>query len=175
MKVEIICKNYRLDDNLKNLIEKKLAKFDKYFDNTAKAKVKLSSASDLFKMEITISQGSLIVRSIASGDKMNENIDVVLPKLERQIIKYKDKISSKMKKGAFETPFIYVKEPEKEEPKQIVKVKKFNVSVTTIENAAEEMELLAHDFYVFVNGDTNKLCVLYKRHDGDLGLIEPEY
>lgn len=175
MKVEIICKNYRLDDNLKNLIEKKLAKFDKYFDNTAKAKVKLSSASDLFKMEITISQGSLIVRSIASGDKMNENIDVVLPKLERQIIKYKDKISSKMKKGAFETPFIYVKEPEKEEPKQIVKVKKFNVSVTTIENAAEEMELLAHDFYVFINGDTNKLCVLYKRHDGDLGLIEPEY
>ncbi|MBR1625385.1 MAG: ribosome-associated translation inhibitor RaiA, partial [Clostridia bacterium] len=164
-----------LDDNLKNLIEKKLAKFDKYFDNTAKAKVKLSSASDLFKMEITISQGSLIVRSIASGDKMNENIDVVLPKLERQIIKYKDKISSKMKKGAFETPFIYVKEPEKEEPKQIVKVKKFNVSVTTIENAAEEMELLAHDFYVFINGDTNKLCVLYKRHDGDLGLIEPEY
>ena len=106
---------------------------------------------------------------------MNENIDVVLPKLERQIIKYKDKISSKMKKGAFETPFIYVKEPEKEEPKQIVKVKKFNVSVTTIENAAEEMELLAHDFYVFINGDTNKLCVLYKRHDGDLGLIEPEY
>lgn len=175
MKVEIICKNYRLDDNLKNLIEKKLAKFDKYFDNTAKAKVKLSSASDLFKMEITLSQNSLIVRSIATGEKMNENIDVVLPKLERQIIKYKDKISSKMKKGAFETPAIYNKDEPVEEPKQIVKVKKFNVSVTTVENAAEEMELLAHDFYVFVNGDTNKLCVLYKRNDGNLGLIEPEY
>ena len=105
---------------------------------------------------------------------MNENIDVVLPKLERQILKYRDKISSKVKKGAFETPSIYEQSKDETKPK-IGKVKKFDVSVTTVENAAEEMELLAHDFYVFINGETNKVNVLYKRTDGDLGLIEPEY
>lgn len=175
MKVEIICKNYRLDDRTQALIEKKLAKFDKYFDNDAAAKVKLSTVGDSYFMEISVSQGSLNVRSVASGDKMNENIDVVLPKLERQIIKHRDKISAKIKKGAFESPAIYSESDKEESRPKIVKVKKFDVSVTTVENAAEEMELLAHDFYVFINGETNKLCVLYKRADGDLGLIEPEY
>lgn len=175
MKVEIICKNYRLDDRTQALIEKKLAKFDKYFDNDAAAKVKLSTVGDSYFMEISVSQGSLNVRSVASGDKMNENIDVVLPKLERQIIKHRDKISAKIKKGAFESPAIYSESDKEESGPKIVKVKKFDVSVTTVENAAEEMELLAHDFYVFINGETNKLCVLYKRADGDLGLIEPEY
>ena len=173
MKVEIICKNYHLDDNLKALIEKKLTKFDKYFDSDAKAKVKLTTVGDNYSMEISINQNSLNVRSVAVSMKMNENVDIVLPKLERQIIKYKDKLGSKIKKTAFETPSIYNYTPE--EKPQIVKVKKFNVSVTTIENAVEEMELLEHDFYVFINGETNKLCVLYKRTDGDLGLIEPEY
>ena len=176
MKVEITCKNYRLDEPTKSLIEKKLAKFDKYFDKDATAKVKLSTVGDSHNMEICVSQGSLNVRSLATGEKMNENIDIVLPKIERQILKHRDKISSKMRKGAFESPVIY-SETDNDDVKKpnIVKVKKFNVSVTTIENAAEEMELLAHDFYIFINGNTNKLCVLYKRTDGDLGLIEPEY
>lgn len=174
MKVEIICKNYHLDESLKALIEKKLAKFDKYFDKDANAKIKLATVGDSYSMEISIKQGSTNVRSVSTSLKMNENIDIVLPKLERQIIKHKDKLGSKIKKEAFETPSIYTQD-QPEEKAQIVKVKKFNVSVTTVENAVEEMELLAHDFYVFINGETNKLCVLYKRADGDLGLIEPEY
>ena len=174
MKVEITTKNYRLDEATKALIEKKLAKFDKYFDSDASAKVKISTVGDSYVMEISVTQGTLNVRSVATGEKMNENIDVVLPNLERQILKYRDKISSKVKKGAFETPSIYEQVKDETKPK-IVKVKKFDVSVTTVENAAEEMELLAHDFYVFINGETNKVNVLYKRTDGDLGLIEPEY
>ena len=98
MKVEITCKNYRLDEPTKSLIEKKLAKFDKYFDKDATAKVKLSTVGDSHNMEICVSQGSLNVRSLATGEKMNENIDIVLPKIERQILKHRDKISSKMKK-----------------------------------------------------------------------------
>lgn len=174
MKVEIICKNYHLDENLKALIEKKLSKFDKYFDNDAKAKVKLATVGDNYSMEISVNQGSVNVRSVAVSLKMNENVDIVLPKLERQILKHKDKLGAKIKKNAFDTPSIY-EESAPEKKAQVVKVKKFNVSVTTVENAVEEMELLEHDFYVFINGETNKVCVLYKRTDGDLGLIEPEY
>ena len=74
MKVEITCKNYRLDEPTKSLIEKKLAKFDKYFDKDATAKVKLSTVGDSHNMEICVSQGSLNVRSLATGEKMNENI-----------------------------------------------------------------------------------------------------
>ena len=173
MRNEILAKSYRLDENLKNLIQKKLAKFDKYFNEDAIAKVKLSTVGNKERMEISIEAGNMSVRSAAESEKMNENIDVILPKLERQILKCKDKFGSKIKKAAVEAD---IKEPIAEEKKgTVVKVKKFDISVTTVENAVEEMELLNHNFYIFVNGDNNKVCVLYKRNDGDYGLIEPEY
>lgn len=174
MRIEILAKSYRLDENLKNLITKKLSKFDKYFSNEAIAKVKLTSVGNKQRMEISIEADNFSVRSASDNEKMNENIDVILPKLERQIIKYKDKFGGKMKKGAFETPAIYEEQAE-EKKGSVVKVKRFDVSVTTVENAVEEMELLNHNFYIFVNGENNKVCVLYKRNDGDYGLIEPEY
>lgn len=175
MRIEILSKSYRLDEGLKNIITKKLSKFDKYFSDEAVAKVKLSTAgNNNFKMEITVEADNISVRSAANGDKMNEIVDVILPKIERQIVKARSKFGSKIKKGAFDTPAIYSSE-EEEKQGNVVKVKKFEVSVTTVDNAIEEMELLNHDFYIFVNGDNNKVCVLYKRNDGDYGLIEPEY
>lgn len=175
MRIEIISKNYHLDEGLKNLITKKLSKFDKYFDKEASAKVKLTTQGMKETMEITIDAGGCNVRSAFTGEKMNENIDRILPKLERQVIKYHDKFGSKFKKGALDTPALYTEEVEEAKPGNVVKVKKFEVSVTSVDNAVEEMELLNHNFYIFVNGDTNKVSVLYKRNDGDYGLIEPEY
>ena len=178
MRVEINVKNYHLDNAFSELIIKKLGRFDKYFNDNAKAKIKLSTQNKSEIMEITVSFNGNVVRSVAQSDKMESNLDVVLPKLERQIIKYKNRFTDKMKKTAFETPALYDDKETKEEPKNvgnIVKIKKFQVSVTTPENAAEEMELLSHSFYVFVNGDTNKVNILYRRNDGNLGLIEPEY
>ena len=128
-----------------------------------------------YKMEITVEADNISVRSAANGDKMNEIIDVILPKIERQIVKARAKFGSKIKKTAFDSPAIYSEEGEDEKKGNVVKVKKFEVSVTTVDNAIEEMELLNHDFYIFVNGDNNKVSVLYKRNDGDYGLIEPEY
>lgn len=178
MRIEILSKSYRLDEDLKNIIEKKLAKFDKYFNSEATAKVKLSTVSNLFTMEVTIDSDSFSVRSSATGERMNENIDVILPKLERQIRKYRDRFGTKIKKNAFDSPALYADMSEEKEDRKaanVVKVKKFDISVTTVNNAVEEMELLNHNFYIFVNGDNNKVSVLYKRNDGDYGLIEPEY
>lgn len=176
MKLDINCKNYRLDDYTKSLIIKKLDKFDKYFSKEASAKVKLSTIGNNYSMEVAINGNGKIVRSVVTGEDMRANIDVVLPKLERQIVKHRDKFVDRVKKDAFDTPAIYQEsESNDSDIAKIVKVKKFDVSVTTVENAAEEMEMLGHDFYVFINGDNNKVCVLYKRSDGDLGLIEPEY
>ncbi|NCA92540.1 ribosome-associated translation inhibitor RaiA [bacterium] len=176
MRIEITTKNYRLDDVLKELIIKKLNKFDKYFGTEAKAKVKLSTVGkDQYIMEINVDGSNMgFARSVVSGDKMNENLDKVLPKLEKQIVKYRDKFGSKFKKA--ETPVIYEENVQVDEKSaNVVRVKKFEISVTSVDNAIEEMELLNHAFYVFVNGDTNKVSVLYKRNDGDYGLIEPEY
>lgn len=177
MRIEILSKSYRLDEGLKNLITKKLSKFDKYFNKEASAKVKLSSAgNNSFTMEISLDADNLSVRSAATGDKMNENLDIVLPKLERQVVKYRDKFGSKIKKNAFEGPAIFAASEEEESRNgNVVKVKKFEISVTSVDNAVEEMELLNHNFYIFVNGDNNKVSVLYRRNDGDYGLIEPEY
>ncbi len=175
MQVEFICKNFHLNQSLQALLEKKLSRFDKYFVDTAKAKVKLSTQKDDCIMEVGIDAGTLHVRSMGRGEKMNEIIDVILPKLERQVVKNKTKLSDKLKKTAFDTPVLFAESEETPVEPPVVKVKKFQVSVTTVENAKEEMELLGHDFYVFINGDTNKVCVLYRRNDGDFGLIEPEY
>ncbi len=185
MRIEIITKNYRLDDKLQALIEKKLERFDKYFDNEAKALVKLSKIGkdkkDKYSMEISIdSQDMSVIRSVVLGDEMNENIDVVLPKLEKQIVKYRNKMVKVIRKNAFDTPSLFLENEEifaeKEEKTRfrVVKNKRFNMSVTTIDNAIEEMEMLGHDFYVFLNGNTNRISVVYRRNDGDYGLIEPE-
>lgn len=176
MRIEIVTKNYRLEEELREIITKKLNKFDRYFEDEAKAKVKLSTiGNDQFVMEINIDANNMsFIRSIVTGDKMNENIDKVLPKLEKQIVKYRAKNGSKFKKP--EGTVLYEENLNiKTKSSDVVKVKKFDISVTTVENAIEEMELLNHNFYVFINGENKKVAVLYKRKDGDYGIIEPEY
>ena len=162
MRIEILSKSYRLDEGLKNIITKKLAKFDKSFTDEAVAKLNLSSSgNNNYKMEITVEADNISVRSAANGDKMNEIIDVILPKIERQIVKARAKFGSKIKKNAFDSPAIYSEEDDDDKKGNVVKVKKFQVSVTTVDNAIEEMELLNHDFFIFVNGENNKVSVLY--------------
>ena len=106
---------------------------------------------------------------------MYDNIDLLIPKLERQISKYRDRLISKQSKKV--AP-VQVEEEEvvpQEKAGKVVKVKNFDISIITVDEAVEELELLDHDFYVFVNAENNKVSVVYKRHDGDYGLLTPEY
>ena len=117
------------------------------------------------------------MRSEVTSDNMYDNIDIVLPKIERQIVKYRKRFDNKLRKEAFEAP-IYEKNEEidnKTVSGKLVKEKKFEIAMTTVSNAIEEMELLDHNFYVFMNEETEKVCVVYKRNDGNYGLILPEY
>ena len=175
MRIEINSKNYRLDENLKALINKKLSKFDKYFSQEPSAKVKLSRiGNDKFTMEISLDAGKrAVVRSVVTTDDMNSNLDIILPKLERQIVKYRTKLGDKFRKASLETPAIYDEnEDVAVDDGKVVKVKNFDISVISIDDAIEQMELLNHTFYVFINKDDHKTCVLYRRNDGDYGLIE---
>ena len=151
MTIEFIAKNYQVDENLRNIIQKKLNRFDKYFENGAKAKVKLANIGDsTCSMEISVINDKLVVRSSATGDKMNEIVDIILPKLERQIVKHRTKLGDRLKKNAFDTPAIYEEAEKDEVSHKVVKVKKFQISVTNVENAIEEMEILNHNFYIFI-------------------------
>ncbi|MFA6866116.1 MAG: ribosome-associated translation inhibitor RaiA [Clostridia bacterium] len=177
MQIEIMNKNYYLDDGFKEVIIKKLTKFDKYFDNEADAKVKLTKfGNDKYTMEISINAKSIdVVRSSTTTDDMKSNLDIVLPKLERQIVKHRKKLDSKFRVTAFDTPVIYNENNKIEkEIGKVVKVKNFNMDTINISEAMERMELLDHDFYVFNNIEHDKISILYLRNDGDYGLIEAD-
>ncbi len=177
MKIELVSKNYNEGMRLVNVIEKKLSRLDKYFSGDAEALVKLSTVgTDKYTMEITVRFGGYIARAEVTSQNMYDNIDLALPKLEKQIAKFRDRMNSKTPKKAL---------PLKTEPTEeaaaaesfgkVVKEKNFDISIVTVDDAIAEMDLLDHDFYVFVNAENNKVSVVYKRHDGDYGLITPEY
>lgn len=177
MKIELVSKNYNEGSRLVSVIEKKLGKLDKYFSGDADALVKLSTVgNDKFTMEITVRFGGYIARAEVTGPNMYDNIDLILPKLEKQIARFRDRMNSKMPKKALplKTDVEEAAAP-REYYGNIVKEKHFDISIVTVDEAIAEMELLDHDFYVFVNAENNRVSVVYKRHDGDYGLITPEY
>ncbi len=176
MRIELISKGYNEGNRLVSVIEKKLSKFDKFFSEEGTAKIKLSTVGkDKFAMEITIGFAGGIVRSEVTSDNMYDNIDLIVPKLERQIAKYRDRMISKQPKKALPIKLEEEIAPVKEKAGKVVKVKNFDISIVTVDEAIAELELLDHDFYVFVNAENNKVSVVYKRHDGDYGLLTPEY
>lgn len=179
MRLEISSKNYKPNNNLKEIIQKKISKFDKFFKQEAQAKVVLSlSGNNKYTMEVTILFDNMKVRSEVTGDNMFDNIDIVLPKIERQISKYRSRLDNKLKKEAFDQPSIYENHSSKNNQTKygkLVREKSFEITMATVDHAIEEMELLSHNFYVFLNADNNKVSIVYKRKDGDYGLISPEY
>ena len=177
MIIELVSKNYNECNRLVNVIEKKLSRLDKYFSGDAEALVKLSTVgTEKYTMEITVRFGGYIARAEVTSQNMYDNIDLVLPKLEKQIAKFRDRMNSKVPKKALPLKTESAEAvPAAEKMGNVVKEKNFNISIVTVEEAIAEMELLDHDFYVFVNAENNKVSVVYTRHDGDYGLITPEY
>ena len=176
MKIEIVERNYDVGKRLTELITKKTEKLNRYFNDEVVAKVVCSSENKRFKLEVTIKNKGNIYRSEAYGENMYENIDVVLPKIEKQIIKYSEKNRDKLKKSAFDfAGYEFVEEKPESNKKEVYKKKVFDLDPTTLEDAKEYLENLEHDFYVFLNAETGKINILYNRKDGELGLIECNY
>lgn len=176
MKFDIYAKNYEVGEKLKNITEQKLAKLDKYFkDDETVAKVSFKKQANSLTTEIMLDFNGKLVRATATSDNFYDNIDIILPKLEGQIRKHRTKFDKHNKNAAFNDAAIYdLKNDEENAKQQVVKKKNFVLSPMTVKEAEEEMELLGHSFYVFLEAKSNTVQVLYKRNDGDLGLIEPQ-
>ena len=160
--------------SIKEYIESKLSKLDKYFSNddyTATILTKKEGRSQ--KIEVTIPTNTFTLRNEAVNDDLYAAIDNVVDKLERQIRKNKDKINKKNNKKVIED-FELILEDEFVEDEIVVKRKKLELKPIDEEEAIIEMEMLGHNFFVYKDVYSNKICVMYKRKNGNYGIIETE-
>ncbi len=161
---------------LKEVTSKKLRKLDKYFNKDVEGNVVYSVERNWKILEITIDLPGTILRVEEASDDMYAAIDKAVDVLERQIRKYKTRLQRRQQAGEtirFEN-VMPLEEDEREKPR-IVRTKRFAMKPMSAEEAVLQMELLGHNFFVFRNADSEEVSVVYKRKDGNYGLIEPEF
>lgn len=175
MRFTITGRNIEVTEGLRKAVEDKLGRLDRFFAPATEAVVRLSVQREMQKIEVTIPVKGHIIRAEESSSDMYVSIDLVEEILERQLKKYKNKlIDKKQAVPSFSDAFMQ-EESDTEEEIQIVKTKKFAVKPMDPEEACIQMELLGHNFYVFLNAETEEVNVVYKRKGGTYGLIEPEF
>lgn len=166
---------------LRDYVDKKLGRLEKYFDTppSTVVNVKLSVSRDKQNVEVTIPLTGVLLRAEEKHEDMYAAIDLVVDKLERQIRKHKTKVNRKFNKdGGLRNLFVDNQEPagvtyhEDDDELKVVRTKRFAMKPMDVEEAILQMNLVGHNFYVFSNMETSQINVVYKRDDGRYGLIE---
>ncbi|MBO5869278.1 MAG: ribosome-associated translation inhibitor RaiA [Clostridia bacterium] len=171
MKIRIITKKFTLTDDVREWIEKKLKKFDKFFSEDTEATVALSSNKIGERIELTIYRNGSIFRSEVSDKDYKCALDTAMENIERQIRKNRTRLEKKL--HVRKDMFADIDLNEAEETISVVKVKRFEMQAMTVEEAILQMNLLQHNFYMFLNSESGRYNVVYKRDDKDYGVIEP--
>lgn len=174
MNISIRGKQMEVTDALKEYVLKRVGKLEKYSDEFMDVKVTLLVEEGRHRVEVTAPIHGIILRGEEESSDMYASIDLVIEKLERQIDKYRTRINKRMRTKVLkdhETEHPVVTDDDKEE---IVRYKKFGVKPMSIEEALMQMNLIGHNFFAFTNMDSNDINVVYRRKNGDYGLLEPE-
>lgn len=180
MKITITGRKVNLRENFKNLAIKKLSRFDRIFDEDAKAHVVVTLEKNRQTVEITIKSRSMIYRAEATDVEMNDALDQVINALGRQIRKNKSRLAKQVHSRALDQ---YVEnyltndnhnEDDEESKYNVVRTKHFCVKPADVEEAILQMNLLGHQFFMFRNRESGEINVVYKRKDGNYGLLEPD-
>ena len=175
MRYTITGRNIEVTPGLKAAVEDKIGKLERYFTPDTEVIVTLSVQKERQKIEVTIPMKGNIIRAEETSSDMYVSIDLVEEIIERQIKKYKKKLIDKKQSAlSFSEAFVQ-EEYEADDEIQIVKTKKFAVKPMDPEEACVQMELLGHNFYVFLNSETDQVNVVYKRKGNPYGLTEPEF
>ena len=175
MRITITGRNMELTEGLKAAVNDKLSKLDRYFTPDTDAHVTLSVEKDRQKIEVTIPTKGHIIRSEQISSDMYVSIDLVEEAIERQLLKYRNRIISKKLNAAANFKAEYLEEAEvAEDEVKIVRTKRYDLKPMYPEDACIQMELSGHDFFVFVNAETDAVNVVYKRKGNTYGIIEPE-
>ena len=180
MQLQIIGKNnVEISEATQAYIEKKVGKLGRYLPTLGEGKVEISregakQPEQRFIVQVTLDSKGVLIRAQEKSKDMRTAIDKVVDVLSKRIERYKGKLYDKGRGVSFTRQGAAIEEEEIEAPKRVVKTKHFLVKPMPIDEAMNQMELLGHDFFLFLDADTEKLNLLYRRDDGDYGLIEPE-
>ncbi len=179
MKINIIGRQLNVYEDTKEMIVEKLSKLDKYFGEEGSATVTLSHKRNLSTLEITIKASNTLFRSEVDAESFRDAMDRSIDNIERQIRKNKTRLRKKLREGVISDDAIAASSLEGVEDAEdgnelIIRVKKFEYTPMSPEEAIMQMNLIGHSFFVFNDAATGKTCVVYTRKDGNYGLIEPE-
>ncbi len=183
MDVIITGRNLEVTDWIRNYVNKKIGKLSRYLPEAREARVELTrektrDATARETVQVTIWANGSILRAEERSADLFAAVDAVADKMERQIERFKGKRRRRRQQGtpaaAFPESLRMEEEEETVSGPEIVRVKQFPVSPMSVEEAIDQMELLGHDFFVFYNADANGINVVYRRKDGNYGLLQPE-
>lgn len=173
MKITVIGRKCTPRDSFKERAEKRLKKIEKFFGSDAEAKITATVEKNEQIVEVTIFHDGYIFRSQERAQNMNDALDRCVDSLVRQIRKNKTRVEKKLRQGAFEA-YDAIDPIEPEDDYDIVRSKEIALKPQSVEEAILQMNLLDHQFYVFLNSSNEKICVVYSRKDGGYGLIIPD-
>jgi putative sigma-54 modulation protein len=173
MKYIISTKKLDLTEAIRERLEKKLGKLDKYLHSDATANVGLSRERGRDTIEVTVSTKGMLLRSQETADDLYSAIDKATDVLERQIKKNKTRLGKRLRAGAFDGFDTAAGSEADEDNFDLIKTKSFELKPMEVEEAILQMNLIGHTFFVFLNAQTLDTSVVYKRKNGGYGLIEP--
>jgi putative sigma-54 modulation protein len=179
MGLQITGKNMELSPEVRSYIERKLGKINRHLPNILESKVevfeeKTKSPQQHFVVQVTVNSNGTLLRSEERGADLLNAINKVTTITNRRIEHYKGKLYDKRKGGPLTRNKLSNKTKTTQPPEKVVKVKRFTVNPMSVDEAIDRMELLGHEFFLFLNENTEEINLLYRRRDGNYGLIEPE-
>ena len=180
MKLQIVAKNnVEVSETLEAYVEKKIGKLGRYLPTIGEGRVEISQEGaklpeQRFTVQVTLDSRGVLIRAQEKSKDIRTAIDKIVDVLSKRIERYKGKLYDKGRGSSFARQGAAIEAEEIEAPKRVVKSKRFLVKPMPVDEAISQMELLGHDFFLFIDADTERLSLLYRREDGDYGLIEPE-
>ena len=179
MELQITAKNIEISPEVRQYIERKLDKLGRHLHKIMESKVEISeqktkSPQQHFVVQVTIDSNGTLFRSQERGENLVSAIDKVVEIMDRQIKRYKGKLYKKGRGSSLARGELSEEIVEEKIMGRIVKIKQFVVKPMSVDEAIEQMELLGHDFFLFFDADDERLNLLYRRKDGNYGLIKPE-
>jgi putative sigma-54 modulation protein len=174
MQFSVTARNVEITPALRAYAEEKLSRLTRYLESIVTLHVVLSVNKHRQTAEVTLRVRDLTIRAEEEGNDLYSSIDLVAEKLERQILRYKERILAHAGRGGNRGNRSASAAPVAEEEPRVVKTKRFAVKPVGVDEAILQMNLLGHNFYVFRNASTEQVNVIYRRQDGHYGLIEPE-
>ena len=175
MKITYTARKVNLRDNFKERAEKKLLKFEKLFSEDAAVNVVVTLEKNRQTVEITIRDNGMVYRAESTMEEMNDALDKVVDILMRQIRKNKTRLEKRIKTGSIEDFVMQNPEPDdvEDEDYRVVRKKQVIIKPISVDEAILEMNMVNHNFFMFINAETDEVNVVYKRADGNYGLLEP--